>query len=255
MHPRSTPPRRPRDHRGHRRRCRHTANATLSTLTWLNATTRGRRVHFPARSARLHDGLHDALGDVDDGLAETKAAPVERAARDALAAILDLEQVGHARVVGILEPPPGAATLDAVAAAPRVSKGGLLYHFASNTALPQTLAATVRAGRKRTCPAGSRQDPGRPSPAASRPSNSTTTRCPVSLTQASDSRTTRAGSKIARRWVGSPVSIVPSCARKATYATDATTAVLVPGVTLSGGGRRGGSGQLVTVIQRFVLSA
>ena len=57
------------------------------------------------RSALLHDGVDDTLGDVDDGLAELRAAPVELAACDALVAVLDSEQVGHARVVGMLEPP------------------------------------------------------------------------------------------------------------------------------------------------------
>src|SRR5690349_15914329 len=54
------------------------------------------------RSALLHDGVDDTLGDVHDGLAELREAPVELAARDALVAIPDSEQVGHARVVGML---------------------------------------------------------------------------------------------------------------------------------------------------------
>ena len=62
------------------------------------------RSTFPARSALLHNGVDDTLGDVDDDLAKTRAAAVELAARDALVAVIDPEQVGHARVVGMLEP-------------------------------------------------------------------------------------------------------------------------------------------------------
>src|SRR5581483_3035958 len=57
-----------------------------------------------ARSALLHHGVDDALGDIDDGLAETGAAAVQLAARDALVTVVDLEKFGHARVVGTLEP-------------------------------------------------------------------------------------------------------------------------------------------------------
>lgn len=65
-----------------------------------------RKEHLPrARSALLHNGVDDTLGDVDDDLAKTRAAAVELAARDALVAVIDPEQVGHARVVGMLEPP------------------------------------------------------------------------------------------------------------------------------------------------------
>ena len=44
----------------------------------------------------------------------------------------------------LIEAGPGAATLDAVAAAARVSKGGLLYHFASKDALAAGLLARLR---------------------------------------------------------------------------------------------------------------
>ncbi|HWJ52373.1 MAG TPA: hypothetical protein VNT24_03220, partial [Propionibacteriaceae bacterium] len=56
-----------------------------------------RKEHLPrARSALLHNGVDDTLGDVDDDLAKTRAAAVELAARDALVAVIDPEQVGHA---------------------------------------------------------------------------------------------------------------------------------------------------------------
>jgi AcrR family transcriptional regulator len=44
----------------------------------------------------------------------------------------------------LIEAGPGAATLDAVAAAAQVSKGGLLYHFASKDALAAGLLARLR---------------------------------------------------------------------------------------------------------------
>ena len=44
----------------------------------------------------------------------------------------------------LIETGPGAATLDAVAAAANVSKGGLLYHFASKDALAAGLLARLR---------------------------------------------------------------------------------------------------------------
>ena len=43
----------------------------------------------------------------------------------------------------LIESGPGAATLDAVAAAAQVSKGGLLYHFASKDALASGLLARL----------------------------------------------------------------------------------------------------------------
>ena len=43
----------------------------------------------------------------------------------------------------LIESGPGAATLDAVAAAAQVSKGGLLYHFASKDALAAGLLARL----------------------------------------------------------------------------------------------------------------
>src|SRR5690349_4191746 len=44
----------------------------------------------------------------------------------------------------LIDDGPGAATLDAVAAAAGVSKGGLLYHFASKDALATGLLARLR---------------------------------------------------------------------------------------------------------------
>src|SRR4051794_12533300 len=44
----------------------------------------------------------------------------------------------------LIETGPGAATLDAVAAAANVSKGGLLYHFASKDALAAGLLVRLR---------------------------------------------------------------------------------------------------------------
>ena len=44
----------------------------------------------------------------------------------------------------LIEAGPGAATLDAVAAAAKVSKGGLLYHFGSKDALVAGLLARLR---------------------------------------------------------------------------------------------------------------
>src|SRR5215213_3719844 len=44
----------------------------------------------------------------------------------------------------LIESGPGATTLDAVAAAADVSKGGLLYHFASKDALAEGLLQRLR---------------------------------------------------------------------------------------------------------------
>ena len=44
-----------------------------------------------ARSALLDDGIDDALGDVDDGLADPREAAVQLATRDPLRAVLDAE--------------------------------------------------------------------------------------------------------------------------------------------------------------------
>ena len=71
-------------------------------------------------SALLHDRVDDALGDVDHHLADTRAAAVELAARDALAPVLDVEQARHAVVVRPLEPRSGliAASAASVASSP-----------------------------------------------------------------------------------------------------------------------------------------
>ena len=50
----------------------------------------------------------------------------------------------------LIEAGPGAATLDAVAAAAGVSKGGLLYHFASKDALAAGLLARLRSAARPT---------------------------------------------------------------------------------------------------------
>ena len=44
-----------------------------------------------ARSALLDDGIDDALGDVDHGLADPREAAVQFATRDPLRAVLDAE--------------------------------------------------------------------------------------------------------------------------------------------------------------------
>jgi hypothetical protein len=55
------------------------------------------------RSALLDDGVDDALGDVDHGLADPRGAAVQLAARDSLRAVLDAEQPHHSGVIGGLE--------------------------------------------------------------------------------------------------------------------------------------------------------
>jgi AcrR family transcriptional regulator len=54
------------------------------------------------------------------------------------------ERVLDAYETLLIETGPAATTLDAVAAAARVSKGGLLYHFASKDALAAGLLARLR---------------------------------------------------------------------------------------------------------------
>ena len=55
------------------------------------------------RSALFDDGVDDALGDIDDGLADPRGAAVQLAARDPLRAVLDAEQPHHPGVAGGLE--------------------------------------------------------------------------------------------------------------------------------------------------------
>jgi len=129
--------------------------------------------------------------------APTDAAPAARSTRDRL---LDAVE----QLLG--EAGPRAATLDAVAAAAGVSKGGLLYHFGTKDALVEGLLERLRTlaaedlARMRSAPEGAARYYVRTSVVASSDPLQRATIAALRLVQDADRRAVAAFTEVSEAW-------------------------------------------------------